>query len=142
MYLDHYTSRLDDVFVPYKLSEDLKKVSGEVHFEVAALSREVCEDLELRLTLHAPGGENLVLEKHVGISHEQWNENEKSFEGDVAFELDSPQLWYPHMYGKPNQYRLKVELLSREQVMDAQTKLVPTQTFDQRSHLTKTNADT
>lgn len=122
MYLDHYTARLDDVFVPYELSEGLKKVSGEVRFEVAAASREICDNLELRSTLHGPGGEDLVLEKYVRISHEQWNENEKSFKGDVAFELDSPQLWYPHMYGKPNRYRLKVELLSKGEVIDAQTK--------------------
>jgi len=122
VYLDHYTARFDNVFVPYKLSEDLQKVYGEVRFQVAAASRGLCENLEARSTLHSPGGENLVLEKDVPISHEQWSETEKVFKSHITFELDNPQLWYAHMYGKPNRYMLKVKLLSKGEVVDVQTK--------------------
>lgn len=122
VFLDHYTARLDDVFVPYELSEDLQKTSGEFRFKVEAASREVFENLEVRFTLYGPGGENLVLEKGVRISRDQWSETEKVSKGHIPFELDSPHLWHPHLYGKPNRYLLEVKLLSKGQVVDVQTK--------------------
>ena len=122
VYLDHYAARFDDISVPYKLSEGLEQVSGKVRFEVAAASREICEDLEVRSTLHGPSGENVVFEKNVRISREQWSEIENGSRGHIAFELENPQLWYPHIYGKPNQYMLKVELLLKGDVVDVHTK--------------------
>lgn len=122
VYLDHYVARLDGISVPYELTKDLDKVSGEVRFKVVASSPEASGDLQVRLTLHSPDSEDAVLEKIVQISPEQWSEKDNAFEGHVSFQLDNPQLWYPHMYGKPNQYRLNVGLLSSEEVVDTHTK--------------------
>lgn len=122
VYLDHYVARLDDVSVPYELANDLQTVSGDVRFRGVAESREACGDLAVRSTLRGPGGENVVFEKVVPILPQQWSGTENSFESHVSFRLDSPELWYPHTYGKPNQYRLTVELLSSGQTVDTQTK--------------------
>lgn len=123
VYLDHYTARLDDVSVPYELTKDLQRVSGEVRLNVVAASRENCEKLEVRSTLYSPGGENVAFEKAARTSAEQWNETENNvFKGHIPFDLDNPQLWYPHAYGKPEQYELKVELVSSGKVVDVQTK--------------------
>lgn len=120
-YLDHYVARLDDISIPYELTKDLDKVSGEVRFKVVAASPEVCANLEARSTLYGPDGE-IAAEMVVLISPEQWSEKENAFKCHALFELESPQLWYPHMYGKPDRYTLKVELLSSGEVVDAQTK--------------------
>jgi beta-mannosidase len=122
VYLDHYTARLKDVFIPYELSTDLQKVSGEFRFKIEAASGDVYQDLQVRCTLHGPGGKDLVLDKCVQIHRDQRSETEEVSKGHIPFELDSPHLWHPHLYGKPNLYALKVRLLSKGQVIDVQTK--------------------
>ncbi|KAI3391149.1 hypothetical protein diail_7816 [Diaporthe ilicicola] len=122
VYLDHYVARVDNIFIPYDLSEDLEKVSGKVQFNVVTASQEMSKDLEVRITLHRPDDENAVFEGVTKISPEQWSESKNSYRGHVSFELDNPQLWYPYMYGKPEQYNLKVELFFTGELVDAQTK--------------------
>lgn len=122
VYLEHYVARLDEVAFPYKLTNDLQNVSGEVHFKVVAKSQEAVGSLEVRSTLHSPDSEDAVFEKIVKISPGQWSETESAFVGCISFELDNPQLWYPHIYGKPNQYKLKIELLASGEMVDTHTK--------------------
>lgn len=122
VYLDHYIARFHDISVPYELTENLEKVSGEIRFKVVAASKEAFRNLEVRSTLHGPNGENAVFEKVVQVSPEQWSETENAFKCHSLFEVDSPQLWYPHSYGKPDRHTLKVELLSSGEVVDVQTK--------------------
>lgn len=122
VYLDHYVARFDDISVPYKVTKDLQKVSGEVDFKVAVASREVCGELAVQSTLLGPDGETVVFEKVVQVSPEQWSQTDNTLKGHVSFELENPLLWYPHSYGSPSQYGLRVELLSFGQVLDAQTK--------------------
>lgn len=122
VYLDHYTARFDNVSCRYELDEELQRASGEVHFNVAAASPVLTENLQVRSMLYGPGGENLVFQIDARIFREQWNETAKVFQGHVAFELHSPQLWFPHMYGRPDRYILKVQLLSNGEVVDVQTK--------------------
>ncbi|KAL1848503.1 hypothetical protein Daus18300_013604 [Diaporthe australafricana] len=124
VYLDHYVARFDDISIPYELTEDLMNVSGQVQFNVVTTSKEVSGNMEVRTTLHGPDGEKAVFENVVQIVPEQWNETENAFKCNVSFELDNPQLWYPHLYGKPEQYKLKVELLSTGEVIDTQTKQI------------------
>lgn len=122
VYLDHYVARLDEVAFPNELTNDLQNVSGEVRFKVVAKSQEAVGSLEVRSTLHSPGSEDAVFEKIVKISPRQWSETENAFVGCMSFELDNPQLWYPHIYGKPNQYKLKIELLASGEPVDTHTK--------------------
>lgn len=122
LYLDHYLARFDDISVPYELTKDLQKVSGDVRFKVVAASQEVHGDLAVRSTLLGPDGENAVFEKVVQVSSEQWSETDNALKGHVSFELENPQLWYPHSSGKPDRYALKVELLSSGEAVDLQTK--------------------
>lgn len=122
VYLDHYMARFNDISIPYDLTEDLTKVSGEVRFDVVTASKEVSGNMEVRTMLHGLDGEKAVFESVVHVSSEHWNETENAFKCHVSFELDNPQLWYPHLYGKPEQYGLKVELLSDGEVIDTKTK--------------------
>lgn len=130
LYLDYYTARLDDVSCRYELSEGLQKASGKVCFIVTAASPVFHENLQVRSVLYGPqaGGENLVFQQDASICREQWSETAKCYEGHTAFEMDSPQLWFPHTYGRPNQYTLKVTLLSDGEVVDMQTKSVSSRT--------------
>lgn len=121
VYLDRYVVRLGDISVPYKLTQDLSKVSGEIRFKVVAASQEVSRNLEVRTTLHRPNDENSVFQTVGQVLPEEWNEAETTFKCH-PFEMDNPQLWYPHIYGKPEQYTLKVELLLAGKVVDSQTK--------------------
>lgn len=122
VYLDHYIARFDNVSVPYELTYDLQKVSGDIRLKMVTAPREAAGSLEVRSTLHSPDSEDAVLEKIVKISPGQWSETDNAFVSTVPFELDNPQLWYPHMYGKPNQYKLKVELLASGELVDTHTK--------------------
>lgn len=122
VYLDHYIARFNNVSVPYELTYDLQKVSGDIRLKVVTASQEAAGSLEVRSTLHSPDSEDAVFEKIVKVSPVQWSETENAFVGIVPFELDNPQLWYPHMYGKPNQYKLKVELLASGELVDTHTK--------------------
>ncbi|KAJ0108342.1 hypothetical protein J7T55_005319 [Diaporthe amygdali] len=123
VYLDRYVVRLGDISVPYKLTQDLSKVSGEIRFKIVPASQEGSRNLEVRTTLHRPNDENSVFQTVGQVLPEEWNEAENTFKCH-PFELDNPQLWYPHMYGKPEQYTLKVELLLAGKVVDSQTKRI------------------
>lgn len=122
VYLDHYVARLDEVAFPYELTKDLQNVSGEVRFNVVAKSQEAAGSLEVRSTLRSPDSEDAVFEKNVKISSGHWSEKDNAFVGHVSFKLDNPKLWYPNMYGKPDQYKLKVELLASGELVDTHTK--------------------
>lgn len=120
VYLDHYVARLDDISVPYKLTEYPGKVAGQVRFKIVGSWGNI-ENLQVRSTLHGPGGEDVVFARTMYLlpgMHGTVN----GLEAHVSFELDNPQLWYPHIYGKPNLYKLKVELLQSGEVVDTQTK--------------------
>ncbi|OTB13536.1 glycoside hydrolase family 2 protein [Daldinia sp. EC12] len=95
IYLEQYVSRIDDVWMHYEVSEDLKICSGRIFANVAGASR---KSIMLSVTL----GETTVWEKECAIDSDGLAETE--------FRIDNPELWYPFGYGQQDRYQLKATI--------------------------------
>ncbi|KAI1389079.1 glycoside hydrolase family 2 protein [Hypoxylon trugodes] len=99
IYLDQYVSRIDDVWVHYELSEDLKTCSGQIFATVAGRTS---KPITLSISL---GGKILwmkdLLVKANGLVKSD-------------FQIDNPKLWYPHGYGPQTRYKLGATLPSSD----------------------------
>jgi beta-mannosidase len=95
-------ARIDDVYVDQKHSND--KV--ELDIRVGAENWSACK-LSVCVTVEAPDGE--VLKKTVIMDGNETH---------VKFEIDNPKLWWPNNLGVHPLYRVKVELLQEEKLLD------------------------
>ena len=98
VYLEHFTTRVDDVWAQNEVSADLKSCSGTVFANVAG---SVCPEDKLAVTLSLDGEQVLQAQSSVPSN------------GQVAipFQIQDPQLWYPLNYGKQTRYELCARLV-------------------------------
>ncbi|KAL3440945.1 glycoside hydrolase superfamily [Aspergillus insuetus] len=116
--LETYETRVEDVWVNYRLSEDLVRCKGEICARV-----EGCGVEWVVLSLRREGedrGEEVVREK-VRVE----SPDEGILTVRVPFTLHSPELWYPRGYGPQSRYTLSAQLLmSDDTPLDQRTKLI------------------
>ncbi|KAH7361879.1 beta-mannosidase [Plectosphaerella cucumerina] len=110
VYLEQYTSMVEDVWAQYTLSDDFKSASGRL---VARIRGSDSDADRVLLSLSRDGKK--VFEKSTFIS-----------DGLVGaeFTLDDVSLWHPFGYGAQDRYQLSAELLRADTRLDAATKFI------------------
>lgn len=115
--LEWYVARIEDVWMQYRVSQDLGRCSGYLFARVSesvgldekdtvvfSLAREG-ENIELiRLEVQARSGVDGVVK--------------------VPFSFEVPELWYPNGYGSQARYQLSAELFRGDRRLDSAVKLV------------------
>ncbi|KAH6670314.1 beta-mannosidase [Plectosphaerella plurivora] len=110
VYLEQYTSLVEDVWAQYTLSADLKSATGRL---LARVSGSQGDSDRVLLSLSRDG--KTVFEKTASISDGL---------AEAEFALDDVSLWHPFGYGAPNRYELSAKLLRGETPLDSSTKLI------------------
>ncbi|KAJ0421347.1 glycoside hydrolase superfamily [Aspergillus carlsbadensis] len=116
--LETYVGKVEDVWVDYRLSEDLGRCEGEI---CARVEGGVAGWVVLSLQLPEEGQSAEIVRKKVRVP----SSDEGTVTVKVPFTLKSPALWYPHGYGPQARYTLSAELLaSDDKPLDRSTKLI------------------
>jgi beta-mannosidase len=118
--LETYVARVEDVWVEYRLGDDLRTCEGEICAKV-----EGCAGQWVVFSLRRQGGgedREVVREK---VRVKPTSDLEGIATVKVPFTLHSPALWYPHGYGSQSRYILSAELLdSDDKSLDQRAKLI------------------
>jgi beta-mannosidase len=104
--LEAYSTRISNVHCPTEVSPDLQKAILPIQVELAGNT----DQSQVQLTLLDPSGHVVHQSKHAGaqtLKHQ--------------LKVPQPQLWWPNGYGQQPLYRLKVELLTGNQIISEQS---------------------
>jgi beta-mannosidase len=114
--LETYVARVEDIWVEYRLSEDLETCEGEICARVEGVGG----DWVVVSLRGEAEGEEVVQDK---VRVESTNGGIMSVK--VPFTLKSPALWYLHGYGAQSRYIVSAELLTSDDTpLDLTTKLI------------------
>lgn len=105
--LETYQSRITDLRVDYKVSNDLAAVNTTVSTEVEGSADTVAVAVELD-----------------GKSTYEGTAKVENGKATVTFPCKAPSLWYPHGYGKQTQYTIRATLLNSGEQVDTCLKKV------------------
>ncbi|KAI0885015.1 glycoside hydrolase family 2 protein [Annulohypoxylon maeteangense] len=100
VYLEQYVSKIDDVWAQYEVSKDLKTSSGQIFAKIVGANS---KPVNLTISL----GGTIIWEKAAAV------DNNGLAKAD--FQVDNPELWYPHGYGSQVLYELKAILTSSDE---------------------------
>jgi beta-mannosidase len=116
--LEMYEARAEDVWVNYRLSEDLGRCEGEICARVEGAAGNW---VILSLRRETEDGIEQVVREKMRVE----SSDEETVTVKVPFTLESPALWYPHGYGPQSRYILSTELLKSDDTpLDQRTKLI------------------
>lgn len=110
IFLETYTTRVEDVWFQAKVSDDLKVLSGTL---LARVDTGKAAKAAVKFSLSLDG--NSVFESQADVDKEGLSKTD--------FKLGDPDLWYPHGYGKQPRYELKASLVIDGTEQSSQTKL-------------------
>ncbi|KAJ4132320.1 hypothetical protein NW754_015135 [Fusarium falciforme] len=99
-------AHIDDVFVKYELSDDLKTVEGSVDIEVDGGFDQAC--LSIRFE------DNVVFSSEAS--------SPSTGRASIPFNIKDPKPWYPAGYGNQHMYEVTVDIIKGGQVLDSWTK--------------------
>lgn len=108
--LEKYSCRVVDVRVDYKLNTSLKTCSGTISAQVDGNF-----DSTARLALRNPGGD-VVFQETCSVSPAGYVV--------VPFEIQGPELWFPHGYGLQLRYYLDAEISAGGKILHTLTRRV------------------
>lgn len=117
VYLEHYVSRVEDVWAQYTLASDLKSCSGRL---LARVSRPTGPDDKVVLSVSRDG--TTTFEQTCSIG----------FDGivEAAFTIENVSLWNPFGYGAQDRYQLSAKLVRADTSLDSATKLIGFRQFE------------
>ena len=95
---ERYTVRVEDVWIKYKLSEDLKSCSGTIFVEVCG-----SHSVNDRVVVELKNGEESLINEVA-----QLNDNGLV---EIPFRIDNPSLWYPLNYGPQTRHTLSATII-------------------------------
>lgn len=113
IFLETYTTRVEDVWFQAEVSEDLKTVSGKLLARVDVGKNGSDSEVAVNFTLSLDG--KTLFESEADVDNEGLSTTD--------FKIDGPALWYPHGYGKQPRYELKATLLFGKSEQNSLTKL-------------------
>lgn len=113
IFLETYTTRVEDVWFQAKVSDGLKAVSGKLLARVDAGKDAGGGKAAVKFSLSLDG--TTVLETQADVNGEGL--------ATTDFKLEDPALWYPHGYGQQSRYELKASLVIDGSEQSSQVKL-------------------
>ncbi|TEA16801.1 Beta-mannosidase B [Colletotrichum sidae] len=107
VYLQHFTSRIEDVWVKSEVSADLKTASGEIAVDIEGSGAD-------RVSVEVKLDEDVVFEKTIAVENGA---------ATSEFLIEHPKLWYPFTHGPQTRYTTTATLLQKDgTVLDHVTK--------------------
>jgi beta-mannosidase len=116
VYLEHYTSRINDVWAQSDVSGDLQRSRGTLF---AAVDGSKAGDIVI-ISLSFDGQTAFENECSIGADGL----------AECHFEVTSPRLWYPRGYGGQDYYQIKAVLMRDGQVLHEQEKTIGFRTVE------------
>jgi beta-mannosidase len=113
IFLETYTTRVEDVWFQAEVSKDLKTVSGKLLARVDVGKKTGGGKAAVKFSLSLDG--TVVSEPQGDVDSEGLS--------IADFKVEDPALWYPHGYGKQPRYELKAILILDGSEQSSQTKL-------------------
>lgn len=111
IYLESVSAKITDTSIKVELSNDCKRatLTIEPSIEVESYAEKALNDMKV----------------YICISHaEYYDEQAITDDNPAVFNIDNPDLWWPHGYGKQTLYQIKISLVVSDTVLDTQTKMI------------------
>jgi beta-mannosidase len=109
-------ARLRDIYVTQDHKEGRVRLDINISFEIWSDG-----DFDLRLEVLTPDGNKIFREHKIS--------GDKKHKDVVSLDINDPRLWWPNGYGKQDLYKISVNLIKGEEVLDLKETMIGLRTF-------------